>query len=169
MYVTVMLDVEESDYPPSYHLDDVTVWMADILAAHGIRGSFYFHGDHLRQLKARGNAEIARAMARHDAASHGPGNVHPLIPEILETKGWDDGVAAMRACEDELARDMEAALGKRPAAFSRHHFFTAQHAAVAGERGLPYMFTSFPGFGIAGLVRGRPDVPLSQSAGLALV
>jgi hypothetical protein len=144
MLATIMFDVEESYYPECHRLDDITVWMADTLAEFGLRGSFYFHGDHLRQLLDRGNTRVGQAMANHDIASHGGGNVHPVIAEVLEDKGWDDGLTSMRAYEEAITNDMAHCLGKAPAALSRHHFFTAQHAGVAGERGLPYMFACMP-------------------------
>lgn len=120
--------------------------MADTLTAVGLRGSFYFHGDHLRQLRERGNVAVAKAMKGHDVASHGAGNVHPTMVELVEHADWEDGLAALRCWEDQIESDMQAVLGRPPLALSRHHFFTAQHAALAAEKGLPYMFACLPGY-----------------------
>jgi hypothetical protein len=75
------------------------------------------------------------------AGSHTQGNYHPLIPEIVQNKGWDEGIQAMREYEDCVKKDLHDAFRHELVAFSRHDdFFAPQHVPVAVERGLPYMY-----------------------------
>jgi hypothetical protein len=140
MYATFKFDTEDVYYPPEFPIDDIPGWLAEIMTDVGIRGTFCVFGEKARSLKDRGRKDVLAKMAEHDLVSHQQGNVRPLIPEILEDKGWADGVAAMREYEDQVAEDFRAAFGKEPLGLSRHNlYFAAQHVAVAGERRLPYM------------------------------
>ncbi len=140
MYATLKFDTEDVYYPPAYRIDDIPGWLAEIMTAGGIRGSFCVFGEKARSLKQRGREDVIAKMAEHDLASHQQGNCRPLIPELLRDAGWADGVEAMRRYEDQVAEDFRRAFGREPVALSRHNlYFAAQHVAVAGERGLPYM------------------------------
>jgi len=106
----------------------------------GIRGTFCVFGEKARSMKDRGREDVLRNMAEHDLVSHQQGNVRPLIPEALQHKDWADGVQAMREYEDKVSEDFRRAFGREPVGLSRHNlYFAAQHVAVAGERGIPYM------------------------------
>ena len=140
MYATFKFDTEDIYFPPEYRIDDIPGWLAQIMTEVGIRGSFCVFGEKARTLKERGRDDVLKAMAKHDLLSHQQGNCRPLIPEILQEMGWDDGVEAMRKYEDKVAEDFRAAFGAEPVGLSRHNLYWApQHVAVAGERGMPYM------------------------------
>ena len=141
MYATFTFDTEDVYYPPEYHIDDIPGWLAEIMSEVGVRGTFCVFAEKARTLKQRGRQDVLEKMAAHDIASHQMGNVRPLIPEILQDKGWADGLEAMRAYEDKVAEDIRDAFGCDPVAISRHNaYFAPQHVAVGGERGMPYIY-----------------------------
>ncbi|MFB3891655.1 MAG: hypothetical protein ACE15C_06480 [Phycisphaerae bacterium] len=140
MYAILKFDVEDVYYPPEYRIDDIPGWLARIMTEEGLRGTFCVTGEKARTMKDRGRNDVLEAMAAHDIFSHTQGNVRPLIPEILQDKGWDDGVEAMLAYEAKAAADIRYAFGRDPAGFSRHNCYTgAQHVAAAARLGLPYL------------------------------
>ena len=140
MYATFKFDTEDVYFPPEYRIDDIPGWLAEIMTAHGIRGTFCVFGEKARSMKDRGREDVLTAMLDHDLVSHQQGNVRPLIPEVLEDKGWTDGVEAMRAYEDKVTEDFQHAFGRAPVGLSRHNLYWApQHVAVGGERGQAYM------------------------------
>lgn len=141
MYVLLSFDVEDVYFPAKYRIDDIPGWLAEIMTDCGIRGTFFVTGEKARSLKKRGRVDVIEKMSAHDIASHTQGNRHPLIPEILQDRGWEDGVQAMREYENQVKEDLYDVFGCEPASFSRHNvYFAAQHVAVAGERGVPYAY-----------------------------
>lgn len=141
MYAILTFDTEDIYYPPEYHIDDIAGWLAEIMTDCKIRGSFFVMGEKARVLKERGRTDVIKKMADHDIASHTQADLHPLIPEILQNKGWDDGIQLMREYEDNVKDKIYDTFGCEPVAISRHNaFFAPQHVAVAGERNLPYMY-----------------------------
>jgi hypothetical protein len=141
MYAALVFDTEDVYYPPQYRIDDIPRWLAEIMTETGLRGTFVTMGEKARSLKARGREDVLEAMARHDLASHQRGNCRPLLPQVVERCGWDDGMDAVREYEDGVRQDFLEAFGREPIAFSRHNsYFAPQHIALAGERGLPYLY-----------------------------
>lgn len=141
MYVILAFDVEDTYYSPKYQIDDISGWLAEIMSQVDIRGTFFVMGEKAKKLKERGRTDVLKKMAQHDIASHQQGNCYPLIPQVVEGKGWQDGIKAIRGYEDRVKDQISEAFGKEPVAFSRHNdYFAPQHVAVAGERGLPYMY-----------------------------
>ena len=141
MYVILAFDTEDTYYPPEYHIDDIPGWLAEIMSEVGVRGTFFVMGEKAQHLKERGRTDVLEKMARHDIASHQQGNRYPLIPQVVEGKGWSDGVEAVRQYEDWVKERINEAFGPEPLAFSRHNnYFAPQHVAVAGERGIPYIY-----------------------------
>ncbi len=142
MLATLKFDTEDVYYPPEFRIDDIPGWLAEIMTDVGVVGTFCTMGEKARTMKDRGRDDVLAAMARHDLVSHLQGNIHPLLPEVLEDKDWDDGVAAARAFEDVVCEDFRHAFGSEPVALSRHNmYWGAQHTAVGGERGICHMDT----------------------------
>jgi len=107
----------------------------------GIRATLNVMGEKARSLRERGRRDVIEKMSKHSIASHGQGNIHPFIPEILQGKGWDEGVEAMRRYEGSVTQEHLETFGREPVGLSRHNaYFGPQHVAVAGERGIPYMY-----------------------------
>ncbi|MEA3344948.1 MAG: hypothetical protein U9Q78_01655 [Chloroflexota bacterium] len=141
MYAVLSFDVEDVYFPPKYHIDDIPGWLAEIMTDCGVRGTFFVMGEKARSMRERGRRDVLEQMAEHSIGSHGRGNRHPLIPEILQEKGWDDGVEAMRRYEEEVTEEHLEAFGREPVALSRHNaYFAPQHVALAGEKGIPYAY-----------------------------
>jgi hypothetical protein len=140
MYAVLYFDVEDVYFPSEYPIDDIPGWLAEIMADCGVRGTFYVTGEKARSLSERGRRDVIERVAQHSIGSHGQGNQHPLIPEILQDKGWDDGVEAMRRYEDRVTQDHLKAFGREPVGLGKHNaYWAAQHVAVAGEREISYM------------------------------
>lgn len=168
MYATLKFDTEDIYYPPEYRIDDIPGWLAEIMTDVGIRGTFCTFGEKARSMKDRGRQDVLEAMGRHDIVSHLRGNVRPLIPEILEDKGWTDGVEAMRRYEDQAWEDLRYGFGSDPVGMSRHNlYWAAQHVAVAGERGVPYMsgIIGVDGYEQPNWYAGTLNIPSACTAG----
>ena len=141
MYVMLVFDTEDVYYRSECGIDSIPGWLAEIMTDVGVTGTFFVMGEKVRSMLERGRKDVFRKMLKHDLASHQQGNRHPLIPEVLEGKSWDDGVAAMRKYEDWVTEAFVEAFRREPVGFSRHNcYFGPQHLAVAGERGLPYAY-----------------------------
>ena len=141
MYAMLVFDTEDIYFAPGDRIDDVPGWLAETMTQAGITGTFFVMGEKAAALKERGRADVLQEMARHEIGSHQQGNRHPLVPEALQNKSWDEGVDVMRLYEDWVKEALSGAFGKDPLSFSRHNcYFGPQHVAVAGERGLPYMY-----------------------------
>jgi hypothetical protein len=94
-----------------------------------------------RSLRERGRRDVIEKMSKHSIASHQRGNIHPFVPEVLQDKEWDEGVEAMRRFEDSVSQELLKTFGCEPVGLSRHNcYYGPQHVAVAGERGIPYMY-----------------------------
>ena len=170
MYATLKFDTEDVYYPPDCRIDDIPGWLAEIMTDVGVRGTFIVFGEKARSLRERGRQDVLEKMAAHDIASHQMGNVRPLIPEILADRGWADGVAAMREYEDRVAEELREAFGCDPVALSRHNlYFGPQHVAVAGERGMPYVYgiTGVEGTETPAWYAGTLNLPSSTTPGFA--
>ena len=168
MYATLKFDTEDVYFPPKYRIDDIPGWLAEIMTEVGIRGTFCTFGEKARSMKDRGRDDVIQAMAGHDIVSHLQGNVRPLIPEILEQKGWLDGVQAMREYEDKAWEDLRYGFGSDPVGMSRHNLYWApQHVAVAGERGVPYMsgIVGVEGYEQPNWYAGALNIPSACTAG----
>jgi len=141
MYVLLAFDTEDVYFPPEYRIDDIPGWLARTLSEVGITGTFFVMGEKAEELLRRGRRDVLEQMRPHAIASHQQGNRYPLLPQVVAGKGWDDGMAAVRQYEDWVSERLVAAFGRPPVGFSRHNcYFAPQHVAVAGERGLPYMY-----------------------------
>ncbi len=168
MYATLKFDTEDVYFPPEYRIDDIPGWLAEIMTEVGVRGSFCTFGEKARSLKERGRRDVIGAMARHDIVSHQQGNVRPLIPERLEDKGWLDGVEEMQAYEEQAWADLRDAFGCEPVGMSRHNlYWAAQHVAVAGQRGVPYMsgIIGVKGYEQPNWYAGALNIPSACTAG----
>ncbi|MFH1568190.1 MAG: hypothetical protein ABIL09_09350 [Gemmatimonadota bacterium] len=141
MHVILAFDTEDVYYPPEYGIDDIPGWLAQIMTAAGITGTFFVMGEKAESLRRRGRRDVLERLKAHDLASHQQGNRYPLLPQVVEGLGWADGVAAVGRYEDWVTEQHWLAFGREPVGLSRHNcYFAAQHVGLGGERGLPYMY-----------------------------
>lgn len=141
-------DDEDTYYPPEYRLDDVSKWLTEIMTDVGIKGTMCVMGNRARLLKERGRDDVLQAMAKHELVSHQPASVRPELVDILSDKEWQDGVDALEEYEEQVVRDFDFAFGRKPQGLSRHNIqWGAQHVALAGKKGIPYLgnLTGVPG------------------------
>jgi len=119
--VVIGFDVEDYVTPASEGVDDIPMWLADIMTEEGVTGTFFVIGEKARSLEERGRKDIIQAMARHDIGSHTDlGSIHPTITEILENADWEEGVAQMRGQESRGFRELERIFGKSVSTLGRH-------------------------------------------------
>lgn len=141
MYALLVFDTEDIYFPPDAGIDDIPGWLAETMSEVGIAGTFFVMGEKAAELLQRGRQDVLDKMKAHAIASHQQGNRYPLLPQVVEHKGWYDGMQAVRDYEDWVTQQHVRAFGREPIAFSRHNcYFAPQHVAVAGERNLPYMY-----------------------------
>ncbi|HUT32421.1 MAG TPA: hypothetical protein VNE39_02990 [Planctomycetota bacterium] len=149
MYVTLHFDVEDTVCPVEARTDDAPAWLAQTMSKAGLRGTFHVLGDKARAMVQRGRLDVLAAMAEHDIGIHTDSNAHPVVPEIVEQCGWDDGVEKLLGYEARAADALKKAFWKAPVATSRHAVFTSPQshgAAAAMELPYVYSYARWPGY-----------------------
>ena len=112
MQVIWSFDTEDYVTPEA---DDALLRWAELLAARGIRGTFCLVAEKARKLRERGRDDVLAALAHHDIGYHSNlHSRHPTFPEYLEHLGWDDGIDAVLAREDEGMSTVAAITGQGP-------------------------------------------------------
>lgn len=143
MYAPLCFDVEDHTTPGRYGLDDIPLWMAEIMSEEQVIGSFLVIGEKARTLAARGRTDVIKAMRRHEIGSHTDnGSRHPTLCETLASLDWEKGVAYCRDKEVKHIRELERIFDTQVACLSRHGGnFAAQHLRAGAELGLPYLYS----------------------------
>lgn len=119
------------------------IWVADVLSEEGLRGLFVLHARRAEILAAEGRVDVIRALRRHEIGLHGR-DIHPVIPELVEERGWDDGVEALLAVEGAELDLLRRVFEEEPVCSSQHRNHAApQIFGVARRLGVPYLF-GFP-------------------------
>lgn len=119
--VAIAFDVEDYVTPASEGVDDIPMWLADIMTEEGVTGTFFVIGEKARSLEDRGRKDVIRAIARHEIGSHTDlGSIHPTIAEMLERAGWDEGVAQMYQQESRGFDELSRIFGKPVSTLGRH-------------------------------------------------
>jgi len=119
--VVIAFDVEDYVTPATEGVDDIPMWLADIMTEEGVTGTFFVIGEKARSLEERGRKDVIQAVARHEIGSHtDKGSIHPTITEILEDAGWEEGVAQMQIQESRGFRELERIFGKPVSTLGRH-------------------------------------------------
>ena len=141
--VVIAFDVEDYVTPASEGVDDIPMWLADILTEEGITGTFFVIGEKARSLEKRQRQDVIQAMARHEIGSHTDlGSIHPTITEILENADWEDGVAQMRAQESRGFRELERIFGKPVSVLGRHGgSYGPQLVGALAEMGAAFVYS----------------------------
>lgn len=173
MDAILYFDTEDTVSPPEAGTDDIILWLADLLTAHGLRGCFHIIGDKARLLEARGRADVIHAMQRHDVSSHfNAGSAHPMTVEQVAAADWHQGVRLTLENEQKGFDDIQRILG-RCSALTRHgSSYAPQIVRAAGLCGKMYHGVPFalPGHRIfwfcgtlctsqIGLIRTTADKP----------
>jgi hypothetical protein len=119
--VVICFDVEDYVTPASEGVDDIPMWLADIMTEEGVTGTFFVIGEKARSLERRRRKDVIQAMARHEIGSHTDlGSIHPTITEILENADWEEGVAQMHKQELRGFRELERIFRKPVPTLGRH-------------------------------------------------
>ena len=100
MYALLAFDTEDTYFPPDAGIDDIPGGLAEIMSKTGITGTFFVMGEKAEELLRRGRRDVLEKMKHHAIASHQQGNRYPLLPQVVEGKGWYDGMQATREYED---------------------------------------------------------------------
>ncbi|HNQ35581.1 MAG TPA: hypothetical protein PKN80_05900 [bacterium] len=145
--IMLKFDVEDIYRPESEGGDDRIGWLAELLSEHGLRAQFLLIGDKYRRLIRNRRSDIARALEAHGVGTHTNSQFHPLLPERLESAGWERGVSLVLADERKAVEACRRFTGRDPSALSRHANLTtgAFHFEAARRLGLPYFYADIPG------------------------
>ncbi|UCE42869.1 MAG: hypothetical protein JSV17_07945 [Candidatus Aminicenantes bacterium] len=141
--VVIGFDVEDYVTPPAEGVDDIPMWLADIMTEEGVSGTFFVIGEKARSLEKRGRKDVIQAMAKHDIGSHTDlGSIHPTITEILEKAGWDEGIAQMFKQESRGFRELERIFKKPVSTLGRHGgSYGPQLVAALAEMGAGFVYS----------------------------
>jgi peptidoglycan/xylan/chitin deacetylase (PgdA/CDA1 family) len=141
--VVVCFDVEDYVTPASEGVDDIPMWLADILTEEGVPGTFFVIGEKARSLEKRGRDDVIQAMARHDIGSHTDlGSIHPTITEILEKAGWQEGVEKMFEQESRGFKELERIFGQPVSTLGRHGgSYGPQLVGALAEMGAGFVYS----------------------------
>ena len=103
-------DVEDLVAPES---DDAVHWMAEMLAQHGLTGSFMIVGEKARLWERRGRRDVVEALKKHHLAFHSTWHsVHPTTSEICLDRDFRDGIEALWDWDREGFADAQRILGR---------------------------------------------------------
>lgn len=148
--VVIAFDVEDYVTPASEDVDDIPMWLADIMTEEGVTGTFFVIGEKARSLEERGRQDVIRAMARHEIGSHTDlGSIHPTITEILEHTGWDEGVAQIYKQESRGFDELTRIFGKPVLTLGRHGgSYGPQLVAALAKMGAGFVYSPvrLPGY-----------------------
>ncbi len=142
-YVTVVFDVEDYISPVADSVDDIPLWLAEIMTEVGVTGTFFVIGEKARSLEERGRQDVIEAMAAHDIGSHtNLGSIHPTVTEILEYADWDQGVQAMLKNETLGFEELERIFGVPVSTLARHGgSYGPQLVYALGQMGKGYVYS----------------------------
>jgi len=141
VHALLLFDVEDVFSPPELGNDDSIMELADILASHGLKGTFLFIGDRAKSLRDRGRDDVIASLQPHEVGLHTRSAQHPCGPEYVANRTWDEGFVEALQRERDGVAIVERIFGKPAAALSTHWLFTSPHAvAAAGAMGLPYLY-----------------------------
>ncbi len=135
--MNVLLVVGDQD---TYHEDDSEIvsspiWVADILRDEGLTGLFVVQARRAEILREQRRHDVIQALRQHEVGLHGR-DVHPVLPEVVEGLGWDQGVEALLSVEArELLIERIAALADYAHA---HGVVMAMKAHALGCVSRPY-------------------------------
>jgi peptidoglycan/xylan/chitin deacetylase (PgdA/CDA1 family) len=121
MFLVLNFDVEDYTTPASEGIDEIPMWLADIMSEESVTGTFFVIGEKARSLESRGRSDVIAAMAKHDIGSHtNHGSIHPTVTEQLEKAGWEEGVRLMAEQESAGIKDLERIFGVSVKSLARH-------------------------------------------------
>ena len=101
--------------------DDAAMRIAQLLAAHGIRGCFHVVGENARVMLRRGRRDVIKALKQHEIGFHS--NLHSIYPmpiETMDSASWEEGVRAFVECELPGVRDVAETFGRWPAYYTHN-------------------------------------------------
>lgn len=106
----ICYDVEDIIAPES---DDAVLWLAEILHAHDLTGSFMIVGEKARLWERRGRRDVIEALKKHHLSYHSTWHsVHPTTTEICLDKSFAEGMDALWEWDRQGWSDAERILGR---------------------------------------------------------
>ncbi len=141
--VVIAFDVEDYVTPASERVDDIPMWLANIMTEEEVTGTFFVIGEKARSLEERERKDVIQAMAKHDIGSHTDlGSIHPTITEILENADWKEGVALMHTQESRGFEELKRIFGRSVPTLGRHGgSYGPQLVAALAEMGAGFVYS----------------------------
>ena len=151
-------DVEDIVAPES---DDAALWMADMLAAAGLTGSFMVMGELARLWERRGRRDVIEALKRHDLAFHSTWHsVHPTTAEICRDKDFAAGMDAVWDWDRQGWADAERVLGRPLLGWARTgNSWSPSVMGLMGRMGRAYAYQHTLRASAASTKRSRTTTP----------
>ncbi len=110
--ISLLFDVED---PFNLDSDDATLEIAELVHSCGVRATFCVSGLKCRVLEERGRKDVIEALKPHALGLHtDTHSLHPTTMEMLENKGWADGVEAALESEGRGMRSFELVFERKP-------------------------------------------------------
>lgn len=152
MYAMLYFDTEDSFSPPEHPVHQLPGQMADILEAHGLKGSFHVIGEKVRFMERHRQQKVIESIRRHDVSLHfDRGTVPPTTAEEISRLDWFRGVERALFRELPGIQTLERVFGKCSAITRHGATYAPQIAYAAGKMGKPFFSGPFhlPGRNIA--------------------
>ncbi|HZO89536.1 MAG TPA: hypothetical protein VFB38_14510 [Chthonomonadaceae bacterium] len=133
-------DVEDLIAPES---DDAVYWLAEILAEHGLTGSFMVVGEKARLWERRGRRDVIEALKQHHLSFHSTWHsVHPTTTEICLERNFAEGTEALWDWDRQGWADAERILGRPLLGWARTgSSWSPSVMGLMGQKGRGYAYS----------------------------
>jgi hypothetical protein len=164
MDVLIVIGDQDTYHEAEYDIVSSPKLLADIMTEEGVRGLFALHARRAEILVEQGRHDVIQAMRHHEIGLHGR-DIHPVVPEIVEGLGWDDGIAALREVEGADLELLGRVFDVAPVCSSMHRDYGApQLFGLARQLKIPFLFgfpTAPPRYSLSWFA-GALNVPFSS-------
>lgn len=110
--ISLLFDVED---PFNLDSDDATLTIAELVSSCEVRATFCISGLKCRVLHERERTDVIEALKCHALGLHTDSHsLHPTTMEMLENKGWCNGVEAALESEGRAMRWFEHVFDRQP-------------------------------------------------------
>lgn len=144
MYCLMYFDVEDFLSEPDHPVHLLPLQFAEIMARHGLQGSFHILGEKVRFMERHNQKRVIEAVRQHDVSLHfDRGSVHPTTAEEVSHLDWFEGVDRVLFRELPGIQTLERVFGKCSAITRHGSTYATQIAYAAGKMGKPFFSSPF--------------------------
>lgn len=134
--IVAYMDVEDPYNPAS---DDAILDFTQLFSDLGVRATFPISGAKCRRLKRLGREDVFEAMSHHAVGLHtNTHSEHPTTMELLEDKGWMDGIQAAYEAQAPGLESFKAVFHRDPVCYAGAGYtWGSQITAMLPKLGIP--------------------------------